>query len=115
MPSDETRERLRQQAWIGDAVLTLFARTRILDAEGRLDAELASRMTSNRFLSAFGEPTAVEAALGRLYQEHGLAHAFAWIEAEWMPLFERQREKRLRGKSNGRVRSPKAGVPEGNK
>lgn len=64
-------------------------------------------MTSNRFLSAFGEPTASEAKLGRIYQEHGLAYAFAWIEAEWMPLFRRQQEKRLRGKGNARIRNPK--------
>ena len=109
MPSDETLESLQQEAWIGDAVLTLFARTRVLETEHRVDAELASRMTSNRFLSAFGEPTAAEAKLGRIYQEHGLAHAFAWIEAEWMPLFHRQQEKRLRGRSASRIQSPKAG------
>ncbi len=115
MPSDETRDRLQQQAWIGDAVLTLFARTRILDRERRVDADLASRMTSNRFLSAFGEPTAAEAALGRIYQERGLEASFAWIEAEWMPLFERQREKRLRGTGTARTRSPKVGELEANK
>lgn len=115
MPSDEKRERLQQQAWIGDAVLTLFARERILNAESRVDAELASQMTSNRFLSAFGEPTATEAALGRIYQEQGLAYAFRWIETEWMPLFERQREKRTRGSCPGRTRTPVSIPPEGNK
>ncbi|MCC6265048.1 MAG: hypothetical protein IT169_15855 [Bryobacterales bacterium] len=115
MPSDERRERLQQQAWIGDAVLTLFAREKIIKEQDRVDAELASRMTSNRFLSAFGEPTAAEAALGRIYQEHGLAYAFRWIEVEWMPLFERQREKRARGSFARRTRTPAGLLPEGNK
>lgn len=100
---------MREQAWIGDAVLTLFARTRILASERHLDAELASRMTSNQFLSAFGDPTAAEARLGRVYLEQGLEGAFAWIEAEWMPLFERQEEKRARG-IGGRTRSGGAGA-----
>ena len=112
MPSDETRERLQQQAWIGDAVLTLYARVRILEGEQRVDADLASRMTSNRFLSAFGDPTAAEATLGRVYLEHGLDRAFAWIEAEWMPLFERQREKHQRGRGHGRIRNAKASTRE---
>lgn len=89
--------RLQEDAWIGDAVLTLFARSRILAGGGGLDAALASRMTSNQFLSAFGDPTAVEARLGRIYQENGLAAAFLWIDTECMPLFARQEEKRQRG------------------
>lgn len=91
------RRRLQAEAWVGDAVLTLFARSRILAGGGGLDATLASRMTSNHFLSAFGEPTEVEARLGRIYQEQGLAAAFLWIETEWMPLFARQEERRQRG------------------
>ncbi|MDZ7638708.1 MAG: ribonuclease III domain-containing protein [Bryobacterales bacterium] len=98
MPCDETLERLQREAWIGDAVLTLFARTRILATENRVDAELAAAMTSNQFLSAFGDPTSAEAELGRVYEEYGLTYAFDWIDAQWMPLFRRQRERRLRGK-----------------
>jgi hypothetical protein len=98
------RRRLQQEAWLGDAVLTLFARSRILAGGGGLDAALASRMTSNQFLSAFGEPTEMEARLGRIYQEKGLAAAFLWIETEWMPLFTRQEEKRQRGaRENAKV------------
>ena len=94
MPQREELE--RQEAWIGDAVLTLYARLSILDSAGGMDAELFSRMTSNQFLSAFGEPTAVEARLGRIYKSDGLAAAFAWIECELMPLFRRQEERRAR-------------------
>jgi len=53
-------------------------------------------MTSNRFLAAFGEPSEVEAELGRLYESQGLEAAFAWIEQKLMPLFDRQEEKRMR-------------------
>lgn len=97
VPSDDKLRRLQEEAWIGDAVLTLFARSRILDGGGGVDAALASRMTSNQFLSAFGEPTDAEARLGRIYRQQGLDGAFRWIETEWMPMFSRQEEKRQRG------------------
>lgn len=92
-----------KDAWIGDAVLTLHARRRILAETGRIDAESSARMTSNRFLSAFGEPTAVEAIIGRIYFEKGLDAAFAWINEHLVPLFARQQENRLRraGKKPG--------------
>lgn len=96
VPNANALERQREEAWIGDAVLTLYARLQILSTKQSMDASLASRMTSNQFLSAFGEPTAMEAKLGRIYQEEGLASAFSWIETNWMPLFRRQEENRLR-------------------
>lgn len=92
---------LRNQAWIGDAVLALYARLRILREDGALDGPKAVRMSSNQFLAALGEPTAVEAAIGRVYARDGLDAAFAHIENTLMPLFARQEEKRARkaGKS----------------
>ncbi len=90
------RERLRNEAWIGDAVLELFARERILEANGAADGSKAARMTSNQFLSAFGEPTAVEAEVGRIYRTRGLPGAFEWIEERLIPLFERQEGNRRR-------------------
>ena len=97
MPS----EQLQAEAWVGDAVLCLFGRQRILEREGRVDGAMYHRMASNQFLSAFGEPTAVEAELGRLYREQGLQAAFAWIEQRWMPLFDRQEANRAkRGKAS---------------
>lgn len=86
----------RNQAWIGDAVLALFARLKILRENGTLDGEKAVRMSSNQFLAAFGEPTAVEAAIGRVFERSGLDAAFAHIERVIMPLFEKQEEKRQR-------------------
>ena len=56
-------ERLQAEAWVGDAVLCLFGRLRILRRQGRVDGPQYQRMASNQFLSAFGDPTAVEAEL----------------------------------------------------
>lgn len=92
-----TEDEKRNQAWIGDAVLALFAREWILKApqinkEERADAFI--RMTSNHFLSSVGEPTAMEAEIGRIYQHNGLAAAFAHIQAKYIPLFKKQLAKR---------------------
>ena len=81
---------------MGDAVLCLFGRLRILRNGGSVDGPQYQRMASNQFLSAFGDPTAVEAELGRLYQERGLEAAFEWIEEHWMPLFDRQEANRAK-------------------
>lgn len=87
---------LRDQAWIGDAVLALYARLKILREEGTLNGEKAVRMSSNQFLAAFGEPTVVEAGIGRVFDKDGLDAAFAHIESAFIPLFTRQEEKRQR-------------------
>jgi dsRNA-specific ribonuclease len=90
----ERRRKILEQAWIGDAVLCLYGRRRILREGGAVDGEKFERMTSNRFLASFGEPSEVEAELGRLYEREGLEAAFLWIEQKLMPLFDRQEEKR---------------------
>ncbi len=84
----------RANAWIGDAVLALFARQFVLRERNMMDGEWFTRMTSNEFLSAFGNPTRVEASIGKLFLEGGLDAAFAWMEAELVPLFRRQIAKR---------------------
>ena len=83
---------IRDQAWIGDAVLALFARRWILEntPESADRAALFIRMTSNRFLTAFGEPTRVEARIGRVYEAEGEAAANALIESTLLPLFKKQ-------------------------
>lgn len=90
---DEIRQE-RESAWVGDAVLALFAREWVLGERNSMDGEWFTRLTSNDFLSAFGNPTRVEASIGKLYREQGLAAAFAWIEAEMLPLFRKQMSKR---------------------
>ncbi len=91
------RQLLLEQAWIGDAVLSLYARSHILAAGGGVDSAAFERMTANRFLAALGDPSSVEAEIGRAYETGGLPQAFAWIEEHLMPLYRRQEENRLRG------------------
>jgi dsRNA-specific ribonuclease len=86
---------LPMRAWIGDAVLTLWARLKVLKDDGRLDGEKCVRMTSNQFLSASGEPTKVEAEIGTIYLEHGMEAAFHYVERNLLPMFERQERNRV--------------------
>lgn len=90
---DAIREE-RERAWIGDAVLALFARSWVLRERGTMDGEWFTRLTSNDFLSAFGQPTSVEARIGDLYRREGLEAAFVWMEAEFIPLLRKQMAKR---------------------
>lgn len=84
----------REQAWIGDAVLSLFARQYILDTTGTMDPAEFTALTCNSFLSAFGPPTRVESRIGQLYQQQGLAAAFSFIEQEFLPLYLKQKRNR---------------------
>ncbi|MDB4721246.1 ribonuclease III domain-containing protein [Verrucomicrobiales bacterium] len=86
---------VQEQAWIGDAVLGLFSREWILREESKMDAEMFARMTSNRFLNSLGNPTQVEAIIGRIYEKEGLQKAFYYLEEELIPLFLRQEKKRI--------------------
>lgn len=92
----ENKARILRQAWVGDAVLTLFARRWILAETGMIDGERSVRMTSNRFLNSLGQPDEVEAQIGRVYETEGLEAAFIWIEQRLLPMFQRQEEKRRR-------------------
>ena len=96
MARKANREQILKEAWIGDAVLCLYARRRILQEDGTIDAPKAERMTSNQFLTVFGEPSEVEAELGRVYERDGMEGAFAWIESHLMLVFGRQEAKRLK-------------------
>ncbi len=91
---EEVLAQERAEAWIGDAVLALFVREHLLEKNGTIDGEAFIRFTSNDFLRFQGNPTSVEAEIGRVYQEQGLEAGFAWIEEKLLPRFE-QREKQL--------------------
>ena len=86
----------QELAWIGDAVLGLYAREWILQKEKRMDADMFTRMTSNFFLTSLGNPTKVEAEIGKVYGEAGLKEAFSHIEKMILPLFLKQETKRIR-------------------
>jgi dsRNA-specific ribonuclease len=51
-------------------------------------------MTCNSFLRAFGPPTRVESRIGQVYEQQGLEAAFALIEAEFLPLYLKQKRNR---------------------
>lgn len=87
----------REDAWIGDAVLALYARSWILENGHQFPqdkTELFRSMTSNQFLSALGQPTSVEAKIGTLYQQSGYEAAREWMEAHLLPLFLKQMRNR---------------------
>ncbi len=96
MPKNAKREQILKEAWIGDAVLCLYARRKILREDGVTDGPKEERMTSNQFLTAWSEPSETEAEIGRIYEREGLEAAFQWIEARLMPLFARQEAKRMK-------------------
>ena len=92
----DKREIEQEEAWIGDAVLGLFARSWILEKEHKMDAEIFTRMTSNNFLNSLGNPTRVEAKIGWIFNNEGLEKAFIHIERSLLPLFLKQEKKRIR-------------------
>lgn len=80
----------REDAWIGDAVLALYVRKWILNEHGKMRGEMFIRFTSNEFLSRKGNPTSVEAEIGRIHDAEGIQAAYDWIENHLFPLFEEQ-------------------------
>jgi dsRNA-specific ribonuclease len=97
MSAKKILEQQRTNAWVGDAVLALYAREWILqqsDVAPAQRAEAFTQITSNQFLASFGEPTAVEASIGEIYQAKGLQAAFDWIETHCIPLYLKQRRNR---------------------
>lgn len=93
-PASEDLNRLRQEAWLGDAVLELYVRGWVLRERGQMDAEMKTRFTCNQFLNCTGNPTKVEAQIGTIYRDHGLDAAFDWIRANLEPLFIKQESAR---------------------
>jgi len=91
-----TEQDKRTKAWVGDAVLALFAREWILkqtDISVKQRADVFIQMTSNQFLASLGEPTAMEAEIGVVYENEGLQAAFDFIEGKFLPLFIKRRTK----------------------
>ena len=86
----------REAAWIAHVVLALYAREFVLRERGCMDGVWFTHLTSNEFLSAFGNPTSVEAKIGNIYRDEGLAPAHAYIEREFLPLFKKQILKKMK-------------------
>ncbi len=91
---DEAKRREQELAWIGDTILDLYARTWILNERGTVCGETLRRMTCNQFLACVGNPTSVEAKIGTIYREDGMEAAFSWIQAQLLPIFEKQERNR---------------------
>jgi len=91
---DEVKRREQELAWIGDTILDLYARTWILKERGTVCGETLRRMTCNQFLACVGNPTSVEAKIGTIYREDGMEAAFSWIQAQLLPIFEKQERNR---------------------
>jgi hypothetical protein len=89
----------REEAWIGDAILALYMRKWLLREKGKIDGEAFIRATSNDFLRVKGNPTAVEAEIGREYQEKGLQAGFDYVEQKLIPLFIQREKVRERQKA----------------
>ena len=92
----DKKEIEQEEAWIGDAVLGLFARQWILQNQNKMDALMFSRLTSNHFLNSLGNPTKVEAKIGRIFKQEGFKKASLYVEEEILPLFLKQEKKRIR-------------------
>ncbi|HEY3901551.1 MAG TPA: ribonuclease III domain-containing protein [Chthoniobacter sp.] len=96
-PTDSTA--VRDLSWIGDALLSLFAREWLLQHEAQLGgmrADLFRDLTSNQFLSAFGPPSVVEARIGDAYRSGGLPAAQKYFDETLAPLFLKQHANRTR-------------------
>ena len=95
-----TEERLRIEAWVGDAILALYVREWILAEEGAINGRLFVEFTSNDFLRRTGNATGVEAEIGRMFKAEGLEAAYAGIEQNLRPRMEERwhtlRRKALR-------------------
>ena len=102
--NEEQLTRDREEAWVGDAVLALFVREWILREDGMLDGEKFIRCTSNDFLRVIGNPTLVEARIGRIYKAKGLQEAFSFIQEHLLPVFLQQEKARKRRMQGGNVR-----------
>ncbi|MFD2257320.1 hypothetical protein ACFSSA_11595 [Luteolibacter algae] len=96
MTKNEALKIEREAAWIGDAVLALYAREFVLRERGCMDGIWFTHLTSNEFLSAFGNPTSVEAIIGNIYRAEGLRAAHDHIETKYLPLFRKQIVKKTK-------------------
>ena len=88
---DMDARELRDLAWIGDAVLALYAREWLLRQPPHplfTRQEQFVKFTSNSFLQAIGEPTWVEAQIGQAYQDGGLEAGYAYSNDKLKPLFQ---------------------------
>ncbi|MEO0416681.1 MAG: ribonuclease III domain-containing protein [Verrucomicrobiota bacterium] len=90
MQTEEEKRQLQTEAWIGDSVLGLFVRRLIVAEDGDLNGEKYARYTSNKWLSHLGDPTEVEAEIGRVFEAKGLDAGFEHIRTKILPILIRE-------------------------
>jgi len=96
----DSESMLRDDAWIGDAVLSLYLRRLLIDNEvgpASIRTEVFKYFSSNTFLNSFGRPTVMEAEIGDIYYQEGLESAFRFIEMKYLPVIKRQLANRTFG------------------
>ncbi len=96
----DSESMLRDGAWIGDAVLSLYLRRLLIENEvepASVRTEVFKYFSSNAFLNSFGRPTAMEAEIGEIFSLGGLEAAFAFIESKYLPVIKRQLANRSFG------------------
>lgn len=94
----ESESNLRDDAWTGDAVLSLYLRSLLLQNKvepAGLRTEVFKYFSSNAFLNSFGRPTAMEAEIGAIYQSEGISAAFSFIEGKYLAIIRLQLQNRL--------------------
>jgi hypothetical protein len=104
MGSDQIKQQ-REEAWIGDAVLLLYARQRVLREQGTVNSRAEQLFTANGQLSSFSQPTETEACIGRCFTAHGLDAAMQWIRDNLEPIYAKQELARIKAAGGSRVLS----------
>lgn len=97
MSKSDDLKQLQEDAWLGDAVLEVYARQRVLRERGGIDEEMRKNLTRNSFLNCIANPTVAEANIGRRFRAGGLDAAWAWIAEHLEPVFAKQEANRQRG------------------
>ena len=92
-----------EDAWIGDAVLSVYARTRVLREQGKISANDERLLVSNRIINSYAQPTKTEALIGRRFRESGFDAAMLWIRENLEPVWAKQTEKRMKASGGSKV------------
>jgi hypothetical protein len=98
-PRPGEMRQLKEEAWLGDAVLEVFMRSWVLEQRGRQDMVTKVNLTSNAFLSSLGNPMKMEAQIGRIYRDQCIEAAWTWIREHVLPVFQKHEAKRLRARA----------------
>lgn len=86
-------KKIHELAWLGDAVLGLYAREIILSKKSEsfhIYTEKFQKITSNEFLLRLGKPTEVEAKIGEIFKKDGIDKAYKWLDKNLLPHIQKE-------------------------